>query len=109
MATKSSIRVLSGKRPIDAASCGIALALPRLKLAPGSGLVNQAPCEALALHDADFDLGHAPPARILKRVVKLQSSQQRAGSCATQHFLEASAKIGVEVFQKQRNLPGRCI
>src|SRR5258708_18444592 len=101
MATKSSIRVLSGKRPIDAASCGIALALPRLKLAPGSGLVDQAPCEALALHDADFDLGHVQPARMLGCVVKLHAAQQRAGACATQHFLEARAKMGVEVVQNQ--------
>ena len=106
MVTESSIRVLSGKRPIDAASCGIALALPRLKLVPGSGLVHQEASEALALHDADLDLRHVQPARMLGCVVKLHAAQQRAGARATQHLLEARTEMGVEVVQNQVNLAG---
>jgi hypothetical protein len=109
MATESSIRVLAGKPPIDAASCGIALALPRARLVPGSGLVHQPSSEALALHDADFDLRHVQLARMLGYAVKLYAAQRCAGARAPQHVLEARTQVGVEIVHNQVNLPGRGI
>src|SRR5882762_8768974 len=106
MATESSIRIFAGKRPIDAASRAIALALPRANFVPGSGLVHQPPSEALALHDADLDLRHVQPTRVLGCVVELHAAQQSAGARATQHVLEARSEVDVEVVQNQVNLPG---
>src|SRR6202165_2817098 len=109
MATESSICVLTGERPIDAASFGVALALPRVDLASRGSSVHQPPSEALTLQDADLDLRHVQPAGMLGRVMKLHASQQRSGGRATQHLLEARTKVGVEVVQDQMDPPGRAI
>src|SRR5712691_1672370 len=106
MATEPSICVLTGERPIDAASFGVALALPRVDLASRGLSIHQPPPEALTLQDADLDLRHVQPAGMLGRVVKLHAPQQRSGRRATQHLLETGTKVGVEVVQNQMDRPG---
>src|SRR3990170_6004696 len=106
MVSEFSIRILAGERPINAASFGIALALPAIDFAPRGRPVHQSSPKTLTIQDADFDLRHVQPARMLGRVVKLHPSQQRASGGRTEHLLEARAEMGVEVVQNQVNLSG---
>jgi len=67
MVTESSIGILAGKRPLDAASFGVALTLPRVDLALRGRSVHQPPPEALTLKEADLDLRHVQPAGQMHR------------------------------------------
>src|SRR3990172_6727534 len=106
MASEFSICILAGERPINAASFGIALALPAMDFASRGHPVHQSSPKALTIQDADFDLRHVQPTRMLGRVVKLHASQQPASGRRTEYFLEAGAEMGVEVVQNQVNLSG---
>ena len=107
MPSELSISVLAGERPLDATSIDVALMLPSVDLASHGVSIHQPPSEALALQDADLDLRHVEPTRMLWRVMKLHASQQCVGGRAAQHFLEARTEVGVEVVQNQMNLAGR--
>ena len=106
MASEFSICILAGERPINATSFGIASVLPAMDFAPRSHPVHQSSPKALTIQDADFDLRHVQPARVLGRVVKLYASQQPASDRGTEHLLEAGTEVGVEVVQNQVNLSG---
>src|SRR3972149_9761713 len=106
MASEFSICILAGERPINAASFGLALALPAMDFASRGHPVHQSSPKALAIQDADFDLRHIQPTRVLGRVVKLHASQQRVSARRTEHLLKARAEMGVEVVQNQVNLSG---
>ena len=75
MASEFSIGILASERPIDAASFGIALALPAIDFAPRGHPVHQSSPKALTVQDIDFNLRHVQPTRMLGRVVKLHASQ----------------------------------
>src|SRR5487761_1933828 len=109
MASELSICILAGERPINAASFGIASALPAIDFAPRARPVHQSSPKALTIQDADLDLCHVQPARMLGRVMKLHASQQPAGGRRTEHLLEAGSEMGVQVVQNQVNLSGRGI
>lgn len=109
MASKIAICILAGEHPINAASFGIALALPAIDFAPRGYPIHQSSPKALAIQDANFDLGHVQPARMLRRVMKLHASQQSARGRRTKYLVEAGTEMGVEVVQNQVNLSGRGI
>jgi hypothetical protein len=71
-----SIRVLSSELPLDGSSLGVSVTLPRFDLGlqalPGWNTTVQ----ALAAEDADLDLRHVQPTRMLGRVVELHPAHQ---------------------------------
>src|SRR5262245_50927589 len=68
--------ILGGEAPVDAASRGVAPLLPGGYFGVEGGLVREAPVEALAAEDAQFDLGDVEPAAVLGGVVDLQPLRQ---------------------------------
>src|SRR3989304_5018722 len=106
MATQLSIRILASKRPLDAASFGVAFALPSTDLTTGGCLVRQPSPETLAIQDTDLDFRHVQPACVLGGVVEHDSSQKRGGSRGAEHLFEALAEMRVEVVENQVNLSG---
>src|SRR3990167_4995697 len=106
MATQLSIRILASKRPLDAASFGVAFALPSTDLTTGGCLVRQPSPETLAIQDTDLDFRHVQPACVLGGVVEHDSSQKRGGSRGAEHLFEAPAEMRVEVVENQMNFSG---
>ena len=106
MSTQLSIRILASKRPLDAASFGVAFALPSIDLAPGSRFVRQSSPETLAIQDTDLDFRHVQPACVLGGVVEHNASQKHSGSRWAEHLFEAPAEMRVEVVENQVNLSG---
>jgi hypothetical protein len=93
MATQLPICVSTGKRPLDTTSSGVAPPLPSRHLGGEGGLLGITACQALALQDADLDLGHVQPTGMVRRVVELDPAQQRCGRLYTEHFFEAGAQM----------------
>jgi hypothetical protein len=101
MATQRSIGASPCKAPIDAASSGVAPLLPGRDLCGEYGLLGRAACQALALQNANLDLGHVEPSRMLWRVVKLDLTQQRRCHLYTEYFVKALSHVRIEVVQNQ--------
>src|SRR6185437_17146569 len=94
------------KRPLDATSLGIAPSLPCCHLGDERLLLGGTARQALALEDADLDLGHVQPARMLGCVMELDPAQQGGGRLEAEHFLEAGTQVRVEIVHHQVNLTG---
>jgi hypothetical protein len=77
-------RILGCKPPLDLGAGGVACLFQFLDLALERLFVADAPVEALAREDAQFDLDHVQPTAVLRRVVELQlrRSIRRASSGA---------------------------
>src|SRR6266403_849738 len=104
MAFQLPICIPTRERPVDSAAGGVTALLPRGHLVrQGRGFGGTAD-QALALQNADLDLGHVQPAGMRGRVVKLDPAQQYCRRLEPQHFLKALAHVGVEVIQDQVNL-----
>ncbi|MHB1529488.1 MAG: hypothetical protein ACYCXT_08700 [Acidiferrobacteraceae bacterium] len=58
MVPQLSIRIRTSKRPLDAASFGVALALPGIGLASDGSPARQPSAEAWATQNADLDAHH---------------------------------------------------
>src|SRR5450755_2747734 len=106
MATQLSSRILASKRPLDAASFGVAFALPSIDLTAGGRLIHQPSAEALTVQDANLDFRHVQPTRVLGSVVEHDSAQKRGGSHWAELLFEALAEMRVEVVENQVNLSG---
>ena len=104
MATQLPIRVFARECPLDAAFGSVAPSLPRRNFGGEGGLIGGAARQALALEDADLDLGHVQPAGVHRGVVKLDSARDAGGGFLAQHFLEAAAQMSVEVVEHQMHL-----
>lgn len=101
METHFSICVLSSERPLDAPVLGVAACLPSGDLGDDRGAIRQAPIQALAIKDADFDFGHIEPTGVLRGVMEDDPPQQGSRLFGAQHFLEALAEMGVEIIHDQ--------
>ena len=104
MATQLPIRVFARECPLDAAFGSVAPSLPGRNFGGEGGLIGGAARQALALEDADLDLGHVQPAGVHRGVVKFDSAQDAGGGFLAQHFLEAAAQMSVEVVEHQMHL-----
>ena len=71
---QASPRIVHRKAPLDGDTVPIALVLPALRLLGERLLVRDAPVQALATEDAEFDLGHVQPAGVFGCVVKFQAA-----------------------------------
>ena len=101
MAPELAIRILSSELPLDGLLGSVASELPLLDFAPQSVAVGPATIQALAAEDADFDLRHVQPARVLGCVVKLHAPQQLGGRAAPQNIVEAFPEVDVQVIQHE--------
>src|SRR3989338_9049708 len=103
------ICILPRERPLDATLLRVPAQLPCIHFCDNRGLIRQAPIKALAVKNADFDFSHVEPTGMFRRVVKDNTSQQRLCFFDTEHFLEALAKMGIEVIHHQMDTSRRGI
>ena len=101
MPTELLICVLSSEFPLDSASKGISCELPDIDFALERPRIGNASIQALTAEDADLDLRHVQPARVLGGVVELDPAQQRGGRPLAQHVLERLPEVDVQVVQDQ--------
>lgn len=73
MASRLSICTRASERPMNTSALGVAASLPGLDLGSERGLIRQTPAQALAIEEADFELGHLEPTDILRRVVEFDA------------------------------------
>ena len=71
MSAELLICILTSERPLDGSLSGVTSLLPRVNLALQKVAVFNAPLQALTAEDADFDLRHVQPTRVLGCVVEL--------------------------------------
>src|SRR3989338_6246985 len=103
------ICILPSERPLDATLLRVTAQLPSIHLGDNRSLIRQTPIKALAIKNADFDFSHIEPTGMLRRVVKNDTSQQRLCFFNTEHFLEAFAKMGIEIVHHQMDSSRRGI
>ena len=75
MASELLVRILASELPLDGALLGVSILLPSIDLASQRLRTGNAPIQALAGENADLDLRHVQPARMLGRVVELHPAQ----------------------------------
>src|SRR3989338_6757185 len=95
------ICILPSERPLDATLLRVPAQLPGIHFRDDRGLIRQAPIKALAIKNADFDFSHVEPTGMFRCVMENHTSQQRLCLLDTEHFLEALAKMGVEIVHHQ--------
>lgn len=105
MAARLSIGILPREGPRDTAALGVASLLPFSHFDGEQSKGRQAPVKALAVKDSNLDLGHIEPAGVLRGVAKDDTAKQLARCVDPQHFLEADAKVGIEVVENQMDSP----
>src|SRR3989338_4334664 len=103
------IRILPGERPLDATLLHVPAQLPSIHFGDDRSTIRQTPIKALAVKNTDFDFSHVEPAGMFRCVVKDNSSQQRLCFLDAEHFLEAFAKVGVEIVHHQMDTSRRGI
>lgn len=103
MTPQLSIRVLSSEVPLDGPLFGISRLLPGINFGLQKFSIGNASIQALAGEDANFDLGHIQPARMLGCVMELHAAQEFLGSARSQHIVEALSEVGIEIVQHQVN------
>ena len=103
MTPQLSIRVLPSEVPLDGPLFGISRLLPGINFGLQKFSTGNASIQALAGEDANFDLGHIQPARMLGCVMELHAAQEFLGSARSQHIVEALSEVGIEIVQHQVN------
>ena len=98
-----SIRVLPSEVPLDGPLFGISRLLPGINFGLQKFATGNASIQALAGEDANFDLGHIQPARMLGCVMELHAAQEFLGSARLQHIIEALSEVGIQIVQHQVN------
>ena len=101
MPTELLICILPSELPFDGSLLGVARLLPSIDFSAQYLLAGHASIQALTAEDADLDLGHVQPTRVLGRVVELHPAQEFGSGRFTQHIVEAFLEVGVQVVQDQ--------
>lgn len=83
--------------------------MPDIGFTSQKSLVGHATVQALTCEDADFDLNHGQPARVLGRAVKARPTQQHVDRSPAQHVVEAFLRVGVQVIQHKVNAACRLV
>jgi hypothetical protein len=76
MSTELLICILGSELPLDGSLRSVASLLPRVDFALKEVSTGHASVKALPAGDADLDLRHVQPTRVLGRVVELHSVQR---------------------------------
>ena len=79
MAPKLAISLLSSEAPFNGASFCVSRVLPSVDFGLQGIPIGNASIQALARENANFDLCHVEPARVLGCVVKLYAAQEFVG------------------------------
>ena len=101
MSSHFQICVLPRERPLDTSPLVVSASLPGIDLAGEGVTVGQAPIQALAVEDADFNFRHVQPTGMLRGVMKFQPGQKSRRGFQPHDRLEGSAKMGVQVIHDQ--------
>ena len=102
MASKLVVCVLSSELPLDGSAQRVVTSgLPGIDFALQKLRRWDSAIQALAAEDADLDLCHVEPTRMLGCVVEAHSAQQRAGRTLAQYVLEALSEVDVQVVQHE--------
>src|SRR3954451_7955616 len=94
-------RVGGGEAPVDAVPRGIAVGDPGGHFLLDGRPVGQATVEALALQDAQLDLGHVEPTAMLGRVVDLQFVRQALRLGRRERLLQRGGRVSVQLIHHQ--------
>ena len=89
--------------PVNRGLSGIAGGLHCGQLTFQRSFGSDAPLQALASKDAQFDLGHVEPTAMLGGVMELQLLPQAMGFCRRKGLIERSRFVGVEIVQDDPN------
>src|SRR5450759_120935 len=95
------VRILPSELPLDAALCRVTAQLPSIHFGGDRSTIRQTPIKALSVKNTDFDFSHVEPTGMLRRVVKDDTSQQGLCLLDAEYFLEALAKVGIEIVHHQ--------
>ena len=101
MASQLLVCILPSELPLDGSLLGVARLLPGIDFGAKYLLAGHAPVQALTTEDADLDLRHVQPTRVLRRVVKLHPAQEFGGGTFAQDVVEAFLEMGVQVVEYQ--------
>src|SRR6478752_10368210 len=86
-------RALYGEHPLDASSGFVALFLPSGNLRDQLLALADPPVETLPTQDADLNLDHIEPARVLGRVMEFQATKDTMGFWRRKGFIESSGSV----------------
>jgi hypothetical protein len=103
MTPKLTVSILSSEAPFNGATLGISRLLPGIDFSFQDIPVGNASIQALTGEDANFNLCHVEPARVLGCVVKLYAAQEFVGGSLTQYVIKALPEMCVEVIHNQVN------
>ena len=79
MPTEFLISALASELPFDGAALCVPVGLPSIDFPLQKMSIGDSTIQALTSEDADFDLCHVEPTRMLGRVVEAHATQQLAG------------------------------
>ena len=103
MSSHFQIGVLPRERPLDTSLLGVSAPLPCIDFTGEGVTVGQAPIQALAIKDANFDFRHVQPTGVLRGVVKDDATQQLVRHLDAEHVLETLAEMCIEVVEHEMN------
>jgi len=103
MRSEFLIRILSSEPPFDGSSLVVARLLPGIDLGSQQAAVGDSPIQALTTEDADLDLRHVQPTRVLGCVVELHATQEPCSRAPAQHIVETLSEVSIQVVQHQVN------
>ena len=97
------ICILSSEIPLDGSLFLVAGLLPGINFGLQKFSIGNAPIQALAAENADLDLSHVQPTRVLRGVVKLHATQELGSRAAAKHIVKALSEVRVQVIEHQVN------
>ena len=103
MTTEFVIGILTSELPFDGSFVGVSCLLPSVYFGLQQFSTGDPSIQALPAQDADLDLRHVQPTRMLWRVVELDSAQQLGSRTLSHDIVERLAEVGVQVVQNQVN------
>ena len=95
MSTELLVRVLSSELPLDGSLQRVSYLQPSIDLGAQELAAVDTPVQALPAEDADLDLRHVQPTRVLGRVVELHSVQELGRRAFAQHVVEAFSEVDI--------------
>src|SRR5947208_16477474 len=93
-ATQLGAGSLGGEHPLDLGLGRVATSLPRGNLPLQPLAIGDAPAQALALENADLDLGRVQPAGVLGREVELEPTQEAMCLLGRKGLVECARRVG---------------
>lgn len=90
---------LGCEHPIDSGARFVALFFPGGDFGDEAAFFVNAPVEALAAQDADFDFDHVQPTGVLGREVEFQAAQDAVGFWRRKGFVKCAGGMGREIVE----------